>query len=84
MPDLGGARLVSECEKVPCVSFMRPQPQWEGREALESQTLLHLGLVSGSALLKHSFAGTAPPGNLCWALGFARWRAQAAQAGVAM
>eukprot|EP00802_Teleaulax_amphioxeia_P003577 Tamp_03580.p2 GENE.Tamp_03580~~Tamp_03580.p2 ORF type:complete len:517 (-),score=123.72 Tamp_03580:2015-3565(-) len=58
--DLGGARLVSECEKVPCVSFMRPTPRWEGREALEGQTLLRLGLVSGSALLKHSFAAPAP------------------------
>jgi len=62
--DLGGARLVSECEKVPCVSFMRPTPRWEGREALEGQTLLRLGLVSGSALLKHSFAAPAPDGEL--------------------
>jgi len=60
--DLGGTRLVSECTErgeKPCLSFMNNK-KWEGKEALESQTLLHLGLVSGTALLKHTFLSSEP------------------------
>jgi hypothetical protein len=35
----------------------------EGKEMLETTQLLHLGVVSGSALLKHSF-NSSPPAPL--------------------
>ena len=60
LEDISGTRLISGCDErgeVPCVSCMNVKK--EGRSALETTSLLHLGFVSGSALLKHSFATAA-------------------------
>ena len=62
LEDISGTRLISGCDErgeVPCVSSMNVKK--EGRSALETTSLLHLGFVSGSALLKHSFATAAVP-----------------------
>lgn len=61
LEDISGTRLVSGCDErgeIPCVSCMNAKK--EGKSALEATSLLHLGFVSGSALLKHSFAPAAP------------------------
>jgi len=61
LEDISGTRLVSECDQrgeVPCVTCMNSKK--EGKDALESTSLLHLGFVSGSALIKHSFSQAAP------------------------
>jgi len=58
--DLFGTRLTSdERGNLPCVSFMNAK-KMEGKELLETTQLLHLGVVSGSALLKHSFNSSPP------------------------
>ena len=54
--DLSGARLISNCAQgeMPCVEFMN-SVKLTGKGELLASSLLRLGVVSGSALLRHSF-----------------------------
>ena len=53
--DLSGARLISNCAQgeMPCVEFMN-SVKLTGKGELLASSLLRLGVVSGSALLRHS------------------------------
>jgi tether containing UBX domain for GLUT4 len=54
--DLSGKPLISNCPEgeIPCLTFMN-SIKLQGRQAFEASSLLKLGVVSGSVLLKHKF-----------------------------